>query len=72
MECLSGNFRRLIIDLLDAPLMVVATIALHGGGIINDIKGRADVHLYQVTKENRDSLVGEIEKAVRADLARRK
>jgi nucleoside-triphosphatase len=72
MECLSTKFTRLVVDLLDAPVMVVATtIALHGKGIIDTIKGRADVHLYRVTRENRDSLVGEIEKAVRAGLARR-
>jgi nucleoside-triphosphatase len=71
MECLSVKFRSLVVDLLDAPVMVVATIALHGGGIIDSIKGRADVHLYRVTRENRDSLVEEIEKAVRANLARR-
>ncbi len=71
MECLSAKFTRLVVDLLDAPVMVVATIALHGGDIIDSIKSRADVHLYQVTRENRNSLAGEIEKAVRAGLARR-
>jgi nucleoside-triphosphatase THEP1 len=71
MECLSARFTRLVLDLLDAPVMVVATIALHGGGIIDSTKSRADVHPYQVTRENRNSLVGEIEKAVRAGLARR-
>jgi len=71
MECLSGKFTRLVVDLLDAPVMVVATIALRGGGIIDRIKNRADVHLYLVTKENRDSLVDEVETAVRGGLARR-
>jgi nucleoside-triphosphatase len=71
MECLSVKFTRLVVDLLDAPVMVVATIALHGEDIIDSTKDRADVHLYQVTRENRHSLVGEVEKAVRAGLARR-
>ena len=71
MECLSEKFTRLIIDLLDAPVMVVATFALQGEGIIDRIKGRADIQLYWVTRENGDSLVGEIEKAVRAGLTRR-
>ena len=71
MECLSAKFTRLVVDLLNARVTVVATIALHGRGIIDSIKGRADVHLYQATRKNRDSLVGEIEKAVRAGLARR-
>ena len=66
MECLSAKFTRLVVSLLDAPVMVVATIAFHGRGIIDSIKHRADVRLCRVTRENRDSLVEEIEKAVRA------
>jgi nucleoside-triphosphatase len=72
MECLSVKFTRLIVDLLDAPVTVVATIALHGGGIIERIKNRADVRLYRVTKDNRDNLVEGIENAVRESLAGRK
>ena len=68
MECMSGEFTRLVVDLLDAPVMVVATVALRGGGIIGRIKNRADVRLYAVTRENRDSLVDEIETAVREGL----
>jgi len=71
MECLSAKFRYLVVDLLDAPVMMVATIAFYGGGIIQDIKDRADVRLYRVTKDNRDSLAGEIEKDVREGLAQR-
>jgi nucleoside-triphosphatase len=70
MECLSERFTRLVVDLLDAPVAVVATIALHGGDIIDRIKKRPGVHRYPVTKENRDSLVDEIETAVRGGLAR--
>jgi nucleoside-triphosphatase len=68
MECLSGKFTRLVVDLLDAPVMVVATIALRGGGIIERIKNRADIRPYTITKQNRDDLVGEIETAVREGL----
>jgi nucleoside-triphosphatase len=71
MECLSTKFRQVIVHLLDAPVMMVATIALHGGGLIECIKNRADVRLYRVTKDTRDNLVGEIEKAAREGLARR-
>ena len=70
MECLSEKFTRLMVHLLDAPIMVVATIALHGGGIIDSIENRADVRLYRLTRENRDSLVEEIERDVREGLAR--
>ncbi|MGD0232314.1 MAG: nucleoside-triphosphatase [Syntrophorhabdales bacterium] len=68
MECLSGKFTRIVVDLLDAPVLVVATIALHGGGLIDRIKSRADVGLYMVTKANRDGLVDEIETTVREGL----
>lgn len=71
MECLSVKFTRMVIALLDAPVMMVATIALYGGGIIDRIKGWADVRLYRVTRENRDSLGAEIEKAVREAIAER-
>jgi nucleoside-triphosphatase THEP1 len=40
------------------------------GRLIERIKNRADVRLYRLTKENRDSLVVEIETAVREGLAR--
>ncbi len=65
MECLSEKFTRLVVRVLNAPVMVVATIALQGGGIISYIKNRADVRVYQVTKERRDGLIGEIETAIR-------
>ena len=65
MECLSVKFTRLAVDLLDASVMVVATIALHGEVIIDSIEHRADVHLYQVTRRNREGLVEEIARAVR-------
>lgn len=67
MECLSGKFTRLIVDLLNAPIMLVATIALHGGGIIDEIKNRCDVHLRFISQETRDSLMDQIEMAVRRD-----
>jgi len=65
MECLSMKFRRIVLDLLDAPVTVVATIALHGGGIIDSIKARPDVHLYELTRENRKNLLVEIEMAAK-------
>ncbi len=69
MECLSSLFRRLVIRVLDAPVLTAATIALHGGGIIENIKKREDVRLFELTRENRDELVGVVEKALKAMLA---
>ncbi len=70
MELVSPRFGNLITGLLDAPLMLVATIALKGGGTIDRLKSRPDVSLYQISWENREDLVGEIEAAVRTALAR--
>lgn len=70
MECLSGKFTRLIVDLLNAPIMLVATIALHGSGIIKEIKNRGDVQLFSISQENRDNLIDQIEMAVRGRLVR--
>jgi nucleoside-triphosphatase len=65
MECFSGKFRSLVVDILDSDKLLVATIALKGSGMIADIKKRDDVKLFQVKQENRDPLVSEILKDIR-------
>ena len=60
MECLSPKFRRLIKEILESQKMFVATVALKGGGFIEDIKKRDDIRLFEITQKNRDSLVSEI------------
>jgi nucleoside-triphosphatase len=60
MECLSGRFRSLLIQLLDSGKEVIATIALRGEGFIAEIKRRRDVRLFEITGQNRDSLLSEI------------
>jgi nucleoside-triphosphatase len=57
MECLSSKFRRLALEILADDRPLIATIALHGGGLIADIKARADVHLITLTRANRDALL---------------
>lgn len=64
MECLSSPFRTLIERILDADTVLVATIAMKGGGLIEKIKKRNDIVLYHVTTENRDTLPEEIAKIV--------
>ncbi len=56
MECLSDKFRRLLVRLLDSDSQLVATIALRGGGVIDQTKNRADVRLLQITPKSRDGL----------------
>lgn len=60
MECMSGRFRLLLKEALDSEKTVIATIALKGGGIIEDTKRRRDVVLFEMTRSNRDSLLSQI------------
>lgn len=66
MECLSPKFIGLIEDLLDSPKKIIATIALKGSGFIEKVKDRGDVMTFEITRENRDEMLREILKEVRA------
>ncbi|MGO9612844.1 MAG: NTPase [Dissulfurispiraceae bacterium] len=66
MECLSDSFRRLMRKLLDADTPLIATIALKGGGITEEIKERNDVEIFEITHQNRDSISSEILRKVKA------
>ena len=65
MECLSHKFRELIIKILDSEKPVIATIALKGSGLIEEIKKRDDVMLIEITQSNRESLVSEVLKLLK-------
>jgi nucleoside-triphosphatase len=56
MELMSKKFRESIITLLAQPSNILATVAIKGKGFLDQVKGRNDVDLIEVTKENRDSL----------------
>jgi nucleoside-triphosphatase len=56
MECLSAAFRNAVVEALDAPNPVVATIALKGDSFISGLKARDDVTLFTVNPSNRDTL----------------
>jgi nucleoside-triphosphatase len=56
MECLSARFVAAMTRLLDSGRPVVATIALHGGGFIAEVKRRRDVELWEVTRADREDL----------------
>jgi nucleoside-triphosphatase len=60
MECLSNKFKEIMEQILDSEKIVVATIALKAGGFIGDSKKRDDVKLFEITKDNRNSLLFEI------------
>ncbi|MGB7291900.1 MAG: nucleoside-triphosphatase [Thermodesulfobacteriota bacterium] len=60
MECLSNKFKEIMWQIVDSEKIVVATIALKAGGFIGDLKKREDVKLFEMTKDNRESLLLEI------------
>ncbi len=60
MECLSGKFVAAMRALLETGKPVVATVALHGEGFIDEIKRRPGVQMWQVTRANRDRLANDI------------
>ncbi len=56
MELFSKRFQLLVHKLLDSDIRLLATVALHGKGFIQAIKRRPDVHLFEVTRDNRIDL----------------
>ncbi len=65
MECLSDRFKSLLGKILDSDMPVIATIALKGGDIIAEIKRRPDVTLFNLTTQNRESLLSAITEVVK-------
>ncbi len=60
MESLSDAFKKLLKEILDSEKGLIATIALKGRGLIEEVKKRQDVMLYEISPKNRDSLLSEI------------
>jgi len=56
MECFSEKFVHAIRKLLNSDEKIVATVALHGTGLIEEVKQRRDVTLWEITYENRDEM----------------
>lgn len=65
MECFSEAFRTAAIEALDSPDIVIGTITLGGDDFIHTIKQRKDIHIIEITPENRDILPGEIIQSVK-------
>ncbi|HXW98381.1 MAG TPA: nucleoside-triphosphatase [Methanomicrobiales archaeon] len=68
MECISGRFRELIAGCLGSPVPLLATIALKGTPPIEKIKGRADVKIVAMNRDDRDEkfreVRGEVERLI--------
>ena len=65
MECLSGRFRAFLRERLDAPVPLLATIALRGTPPIEQVKLRSDVMIISMGTENREEKFGEAMREVR-------
>ncbi len=65
MESHSDRFKDLVRELLSSDTPVLATIALKGGGFIDEIRKREDVRLVELNDTNRDSLVNIISEDMR-------
>jgi nucleoside-triphosphatase len=60
MECLSERFKDCVIQCLNSEKWVLATVALKGGGFIEEVKRRHDIKLFEITQRNRDALLLDI------------
>jgi nucleoside-triphosphatase len=69
MECFSERFVQAVQSILNTPVSVLAAIALHRGGFIEEVKCLRDVTLMEVTTQNRDSLVTHIVDMLRRSLS---
>jgi nucleoside-triphosphatase len=67
MECLCDQFTKRLEEILDFEKWVIATIALKGRGLIEKIKARQDIRLFEITQKNRDALFSEILKEVKIE-----
>jgi nucleoside-triphosphatase THEP1 len=56
MECFSAVFRDMITRILEDDCLLVATIAKRGNEFIEGIKKRHDIRLFELTRENRDTI----------------
>lgn len=60
MECFSALFVQKVSSLLTLEKPVVATVALKGGGFIAAVKELPGVALWEITRQNRNSMPGKI------------
>lgn len=60
MECFSQVFINRINSVMNSGKAILAVVALKGGGLIESVKRRADIEVFDLTIENRDSLLVQI------------
>lgn len=65
MECFSPVFRKAVLEVLDSPNPVLASIAEKGNSFIAGIKSREDVEVHKILTHNRDLLTASIAVRIR-------
>ena len=56
MECCSQTFKDAVIELIESPAIVVATIARRGGGFIARVKSHPGIEIIEITHSNREGI----------------
>ncbi len=69
MECFSAAFRAAVLRLLADERPLLGTVALHGPAFVQEVRGRPDVEVIELTLSNREALPAQIAARLRAWLA---
>jgi len=60
MEAFSSVFREAVEDLLEGPVPVLGTVAVHGVGFVKHVRHDPRVTLVRMTRASREAMVGEL------------
>lgn len=66
MECHSSAFQDAVRRLFASEAAILATVAGQGAGLVAEVKQAPGVELFEITRDNRDQLPGEIFARLRA------
>jgi len=66
MECFSHYFIKITREILSSSKVFLASISLKGSGLIAEIKTRKDIELFELRKDNRNSLMSDVIAYIRA------
>ncbi|MCI0572139.1 MAG: nucleoside-triphosphatase [Myxococcaceae bacterium] len=68
MECLSTAFEEAMRQLLAAPVPLLATVSLRGGGFMAELRRWPGTKLLEVTRNNRDAMPERVVELLQASL----
>lgn len=65
MELFSAPFRSILLELMEMPVPVLATVHMGGDAFTSDIMSRTDVSVYRLNPAQRDDLLGVVDGSIR-------